>query len=275
VEWMLEGVGNIIEVDESGFFPGRGYKVDNKYAVSYTDYCEHRITRGNTNPNDDFMIRPGQSWCVISSAVEGDTHVTVYAPAIATGAAHRVGVPKPGVDAEGVTPPPAATRAGPEHVFTTNVFRHTDHQPLANYQIRYRILDGPPALFLPSRTQEAVAATDLRGNASVTLAQVAPQAGVNRIGVEIVRPPDPSSLSGAGIIIGRGETTKEWLAPSVALTKTGPATAAVGQEIAYTITVANTGKVETQAMTVRDAVPDGLQYVRSDPPAAVEANQLT
>src|SRR6516164_5506292 len=29
VEWMVEGVGNIVEVDESGFFPGRGYKVDN------------------------------------------------------------------------------------------------------------------------------------------------------------------------------------------------------------------------------------------------------
>src|SRR5947208_11802927 len=25
VEWMLEGAGNIIEVDESGLFPGRGY----------------------------------------------------------------------------------------------------------------------------------------------------------------------------------------------------------------------------------------------------------
>src|ERR1700736_1395090 len=27
VEWMLEGAGHIIEVDESGFFPGRGYKL--------------------------------------------------------------------------------------------------------------------------------------------------------------------------------------------------------------------------------------------------------
>src|SRR5262249_5191490 len=37
VEWMVEGVGNIVEVDESGIFPGRGYKVDNHYAVSYTN----------------------------------------------------------------------------------------------------------------------------------------------------------------------------------------------------------------------------------------------
>ena len=53
VEWLLEGAGNIVEVDESGFFPGRGYKVDNKYAVSYTNYGEHCMDRGNADPNDD------------------------------------------------------------------------------------------------------------------------------------------------------------------------------------------------------------------------------
>ena len=68
VEWMLEGVGNIVEVDESGYFAGRGYKVDNKYAVSYTDYCEHTLHRGSTSHVDDVVIHPGQTWCVITSA---------------------------------------------------------------------------------------------------------------------------------------------------------------------------------------------------------------
>jgi uncharacterized repeat protein (TIGR01451 family) len=275
VEWMVEGVGNIVEVDESGFLPGRGYKIDNKYAVSYTDYKEHRITRGNANPNDDFVIRPGQTWCVITSAVEGDTHVTVYAPEIYDWDKSKVFVSKHWVDAEWILPPPATARAGTQQVFVTNIFKHTDHQPLANYRVRYRILDGPPAIFVPSHTQEAVAITDLNGNAAVTIAQTAPQQGINRIGIEIVRPPDPLSPSGSGIIIGRGETAVEWQAPAVGITKTGPATAAVGQDIPYTITVTNTGKIETQAMTVRDAVPDGLQYVRSEPPAMAEGNQLT
>src|SRR5262249_44739001 len=35
VEWMLEGVGNIVEVDENGLFSGRGGKIDNRYAISY------------------------------------------------------------------------------------------------------------------------------------------------------------------------------------------------------------------------------------------------
>lgn len=82
VEWILDGPGNIVEVDESGVFAGRGYKVDNKYAVSYTDYFEHTLTRGNDDPRDDFTVKPGQSWCVVTSPVEGQTSVTVYAPEV-------------------------------------------------------------------------------------------------------------------------------------------------------------------------------------------------
>jgi uncharacterized repeat protein (TIGR01451 family) len=274
VEWMLEGAGNIIEVDESGFFPGRGYKVNNQYAVSYTDYGEHRISRNNGNPNDDIIIKPGQSWCVISSAIEGDSYVTVYAPEIANWDAHKVFVTQHWVDAEWVFPKPAVNRAGTQHVFTTNIFRHTDHQPLANYKVRYRILDGPPAFFLPGQGQEAVVVSDLNGNANVTLAQVAPAMGINRIGIEIIRPPDPNVPSGSGIVIGRGETTKEWQAPQVVLTKTGPPTAAVNQDIPYTITVSNNGQVPSHALTVRDRIPESLTFVSSQPPAMREGTDL-
>jgi uncharacterized repeat protein (TIGR01451 family) len=274
VEWMLEGVGNILEVDESGIFPGRGYKVDNKYAVSYTDYHEHLITRGNADPNDDFMIRPGQTWCVISSAVEGDTYVTVYAPEIANWDAQRVVVSKHWVDAEWVLPPPSVNRAGTEHVVTSNIFRHTDRQPLANYRVRYRILDGPPAGFLPDRTQETVVISDLSGNARASLVQQSPQPGVNRIGIEIIRPPDPSSPSGVGIIIGRGETTKEWQAPLMSLSLTGPPSAGVKQDIAYTLSANNNGQVESQAQTLRLTLPEGVELIRAEPRAVTDGNQL-
>jgi uncharacterized repeat protein (TIGR01451 family) len=275
VEWMLEGVGNIIEVDESGFFPGRGYKLDNRYAVSYTNYFEHRLTRGNVNPTDDLVVRPGQSWCVISSAVEGDTYVTAYAPGIANWEKGRVVVACHWVDANWVFPPPASGPAGTEQTFTTRVFRHTDKQPLANYRVRYRIEDGPAAVFSRSRTQEAVAISDLSGNATVALSQVAPVPGVNRISIEVIRPPDPTSPSGVGIVIARGETTMEWLAPGAALTLTGPNNAGVGQEVPYTITVNNTGKVASRSMTVTSLIPDNFEYVRSTPPAVVEGRQLT
>ncbi|MFN4260442.1 MAG: hypothetical protein ACK4RK_14200 [Gemmataceae bacterium] len=275
VEWMLEGVGNIVEVDEAGLFPGRGYKVDNKYAVSYTAYKEQRITRGNDDPTDDIVIRPGQTWCVITSAVEGDTKITVYAPEIHNWDQHKVFVTKHWVDAEWELPPPAINPAGTEHVFTTRIYRHTNHEPLANYRVRYRIIGGPPAVFVPGGTQEAIVLSDMGGNASVTLAQVQPALGLNRVSVEIIRPPDPCAPSGGlGVVVGGGVTTKEWLAPQVLLDKVAPPSVLLGEEIPYTITVRNTGKVETQAVTILDTIPDGLLYLRSEPTAQMEEDQL-
>ena len=104
----------------------------------------------------------------------------------------KVFVTKHWVDAEWVMPAAAVNRVGTEHVVNTHIFRHTDRQPLANYHVRYRILDGPPAFFLPSRTSEFVATSDLSGNAAATMAQSLPQPGINRISVEIIRPPGHS-----------------------------------------------------------------------------------
>jgi uncharacterized repeat protein (TIGR01451 family) len=274
VEWVVEGAGHLVEVDESGCAPGRGYKVDSKYAVSYTNYREHRITRGNADPGDDFVIRPGQTWCVITSAAEGDTYVTAYAPGVYNWEKSRVFLSYHWVDANWEFPPPAKVRAGSEHVLTTTVFRHTDHQPLANYRVRYRILDGPPAVFLPSRTQEAVVVSGLEGHANVAIAQQAPQLGINHISVDIIRPPDPTAPSGVGLPLATGKTSVEWLAPAVVLNHEGPPTAAPGQEITLTTRVQNTGQIESRAMTVTVPLPDGLRYLRSQPPAVLDGRQL-
>lgn len=275
VEWLVEGVGSIIEVDESGINPGRGYKISDKYAVSYTDFKEHTITRGNDNPSDDFTIRPGQSWCVISSAVEGDSHVTIYAPEISDWEKSKVYLTCHWVDANWIFPPSASVKAGTEHVLTTKILRHTDQKPLANYRVRYTVLEGPEAVFVPSRTREFMSVSDLAGNAHATLLELAPVPGVSKIGIEVIRPPDPTAPSGAGIPIAKGETTVEWLAPSVALTHTGPPGAALGQEAAFSTTILNNGKVESRSMTVTSVIPDGLQYLRSTPPAFTDGKLLT
>jgi uncharacterized repeat protein (TIGR01451 family) len=276
VEWILEGKGSIIEVDESGCFPGRGYKEGTHYAVSYTNYHEHRFTRGNANPIDDFVIRPGQTWCVISSAEEGDSHVTVYAPGIRDWEKGRVFVTCRWVDAEWRFPPPVSARAGSDVVLTTNLLRRTDRQPLSGYRVRYTLLDGPPAAFFPRRIGEEVIISDLSGNAHVTLRQFQPVLGVSRVGIEIIRPPDPTSPSGSGIVLAKGETAVEWLAAQVGLAFAAPAEASVGQDIAATATITNSGKVESRSMTVSAVLPDGVQFVRSEPPAvAVGGKQLT
>jgi uncharacterized repeat protein (TIGR01451 family) len=274
VEWIVQGAGHIIEVDESGWFPGRGFKVDPTYAVSYTNYFEHCLSRGTGNPNDEITLRPGQTWCIVSSATEGDTRVTVYAPGIANRQKNTVVVTTQWIDADFALPQPSSARAGTEQTFTAHIARHTDHQPLSGYRVRYRILDGPPAVLLPGHKQEAVVSSDLAGNASVTIAQVNGVAGVNKIGIEIIRSPDPSATSGVGIVIGQGETAAQWLAPSLTLSHTGPDTAVIGQEVSYTIQMTNNGQLESKTMTVFNAIPDGLKYLRSEPPAVVDGKQL-
>ncbi len=206
---------------------------------------------------------------MVTSAVEGDTHITAYAPGIANWDKGKVFVTCRWVDANWEFPPPAAARAGSEHVFTTKIFRHTDRQPLAKYRVRYKILDGPAAIFKPSGTTEYTSVSDLEGNAQVAIAQLMPAFGTNRIGIEIIRPPDPTSPTGAGITIAKGETAIEWLAPNVTLTHAGPPSAVLGQDVVFATAINNSGRIESKSMTVTSAIPDGLQYLRAQPPAAV------
>src|SRR5262249_5546576 len=156
-----------------------------------------------------------------TSAVEGDTHVTVYAPEIANWERHKVFVRRHWCDADWRFPRATASPVGSQPVLTTQVLRASDRQPLANYRVRYRLLDGPPAQLLPDRAQEAEVASDANGQAKVTLAGLTPRPGSNRIGVEVIRP-EPS---GPGVVVGRGETTLEWQAPQVALNLSAPPTA--------------------------------------------------
>src|SRR5262249_44532630 len=112
VEWSLEGSGNIVEVDDSNILPGWGHKVDNKFAVTHTSRLEHTISRGNGNPAGDFVIQPGQTWCAINSAIEGETKLTLSAPDIKNWDKRRLVVSTHWADANWRLPPPAVSRYG-------------------------------------------------------------------------------------------------------------------------------------------------------------------
>ncbi|GBD35579.1 Large cysteine-rich periplasmic protein OmcB, serovar C [bacterium HR36] len=271
VEWMLEGSGHILEVDESGYDAGRGWKEGDRLAVSYTSYREHHVTRGTPQPDDDFVIRPGQTWCVITSPVEGESHVTVYAPAIYNWEQRKVTVTLTWVDAAWEFPPPTSGRPGVPVQLVTRVFRRGDNAPLSGYRVRYTILEGPPAVFLPAQQSSLELPTDGQGLAIAQVMLAAAQPGTTRIGIEILR----NAASGAAtIVLARGETWIQWASAGLSLTKTGPANAAPGQNLTYVLTLTNTGPVETEAVTVRDLVPENLSFVQSQPAANVEGREL-
>ena len=48
--------------------------------------------------------------------------------------------------------------------------------------------------------------------------------------------------------------------PSVALAKTGPATANLGQDISYTLTISNPGSAIARGIVVTDTIPEGLAH---------------
>jgi uncharacterized repeat protein (TIGR01451 family) len=271
VEWMLEGAGNIIEVDESGLLLGRGYKVDNKYAVTYTSLFEQTVKRGSSDAAGDAAIQPGQTWCIITSPIEGESRLTVYAPEIHDWEHRTAMVSVQWVDCRWQFPAPATARSGAPFTLTTHLFRHTDNAPVPNYRIRYTLLDGgPQAELLPNRSREAIVSSDQAGNASVGIQQLALAPGVNRLGIEVLRPADSANPAGSPVVLASQETTVDWQAPQIQLNITAPQSAAVGQEIPTTITITNSGQVDTQSGTVSMQVPPGMSYVRSDPAARID-----
>lgn len=273
VEWIVEGPGNIVEVDESGFYTGRGRKVDNKYAIGYTNYSQRVITRGNDDPRDDVTIHPGQTFCVVTSAVPGETTITAYAPGVFNWDSGRVVTKLVWGEGRFRFPAAAVVRAGGEHTLTTLINRFENDEPLpANFRVRYRILDGDgtPALLVTRNAsltgvglKEAEETTDDSGAAAVRLVQSSPQLGKTRVAVEVVKPSDGG---GPGVVVGRRETLIEWAAPKVELQVTAPPIAPASGTVPVVVTLSNTSDVDCQNSRVRVIFSDGATMAKSDPP---------
>lgn len=274
VEWMIpeESVGVIVEVDESGWRASRGHKVTNRYAVSHTNNFDHVLTRGNDDPSDDIQLKKGQTWCVITSPVEGTTHMIAYAPGIYNWDKHKVFAQKHWRDVKWEMPPPATNPIDTPHTFTTRVLKHSDGAPLAGYEVTYQIVGGPAASF--GGRQATTVRTDAGGNAAATITQTTPVEGVNDVKVDIVRPAEGGCDPSPALRVATGKTTKTWIGPKIAITKTAPATALVGDVIDYNITVSNPSQVAAKEVVLSDKLPDGMQYVSSSPQAQVNGSTL-
>lgn len=285
VEWLLEGPGHILEVDESGLYAGRGYKVDNQYAVSYTNYTSRTITRGNADERDDVAIAPGQTFCVISSAVPGETSVTAIAPGVFNWDSGRVVVKIFWADGTFAFPPPVVTRFGGEAVLTTKIRgTETDAESLG-YRVRYRVVDGAPAVLITRSGQgtgssasgtsakETETFADARGEASVRLAQPTPQPGRTVVAVEIVKPSENGV--GPGTVVSRRETVVDWAAPEMELNLETPRSIGVNAITPVTVSLTNLGQVAGSGGVLRVSLPPEVQVVRTDPPAGSSQGVLT
>jgi len=276
VEWIVleGGVGDIVEVDESAWWGDRGYKVDSHHAISHTNDEDHVLTRGNDDPDDDIHLKKGQTWCVVTSGFEGTTRVCAYAPGIFNWDEHKVFVEKNWYDVKWAFPPVATNPVDTLHKMTTKVTKYSDDTPLAGYVVNYKILSGPDAVLQPGNGKTASVKTDAQGLATVTLKQVRPVAGRNQIEVDIIRPPDQCRCQPA-LHLAKGATCKTWLAPAIAITKTAPARAKVGDTFPYAIVVSNPSRVAATQVVVTDSLPAGILHQSSNPTASVSGQNLT
>lgn len=273
VEFMLEGPGSIIEVDETGWTAGRGYKVGTNYAVGYTSYREQVLTRGTPDKGDDATVQAGQTWCIVSSAVPGETVVRVYAPEIFNSAKNCEYVRLSWGDNQFTFPPPSVVKYGGEVDLSTVINRLSAEAGVTpnDIKVRYRVAGGPQAEFIPLGTQRGARAgqpemdvtADPDGKAGVRLVQPLPRPGKTNVIVEILKN-DPTGV-GVGQVVGRTTTSVEWAAPQLALAVKLPKVAAQDRELPVTMTVTNTGPVETSPVTIRAGIPEGLELLASDP----------
>ncbi len=275
VEWMIEGPGNIVEADESGFFAGRGYKVNNKYAVTYGSYIPKTITRGNDDPKDDVTVEPGQTFIVISSAVPGETVVTAYAPEVFNWDSGRVVTKVMWGDARFSFPTSVAARVGGEATLSTGINANTADAN-SNFRVRYRVIDGPAAVLVGkgsdasgtsltgSGGKEVEEYTDDSGQAAVRLVQRDPQLGKTRVAVEVVK--SPENGVGPGTVVSRRETIVEWGQPNVKLKVDAPQVASALGTVPVVVALNNVSSIDSKDARVRVTLSDGATLARSEPP---------
>lgn len=253
VVWMIEGVGSIVEVDESGIRRQRGYVMDNKRAVSHTNRSSHTFTRGNDNPADDFTTTEGQTWLVITSPVEGTTHITAYAPGIFNWDDHKAFAVKHWMDVAWDFPPDAENPVGVDHTFVTRVTRPSDGSPIQGAQVNYRIRSGPAGSF---NAAEGRTVTGPDGTAPIVLRQAQPQEGVNEVEIQIVQ---PGRDGGEPRVLATHVARKTWVRPAaLTMEMQAPAQILICDPLPYRILVTNRGGMPARNVRILNELPEGL-----------------
>lgn len=271
VEWTLDGPGTIAEVAGRGVPGDPARTADTKHATGQTESSEQHVIRAG----DEFTIGPGQSWCVVTSAAEGETTLTVTAPGGSGRGDVRAHAKIRWSAGDVRFPPSASAAAGGECSLTTRLAKGpgaagADH-------VRYRILGGPSAALKSdarpgASVTEAVVAVAADGTAQVTVSQPAPVAGANRIAVELIKPNpnDPSGFS----VVSAGETTVTWRAPEWGVTISAPKAVTLQQDVLVTYSVTTTGPATDRPATAAATIPPGLDLVRTEPGAVRDGDQL-
>ncbi len=281
LEWMIDpgSVGQFVDLDKGSWtdpFVGdftRAEKIDNYYAVNTTSRRLLRLTRGTPDATDDVEVLKGQAWVTLTSAQEGTSDVTVYCPGVTPWDVRTEACQVHWVDAQWTFPSIGTAQTGGRQMLTTTVNRQTDNAPRCGWLVRYEIADGPPAGFAPDGSQAVEIPTDAQGKAVVELFQRQPQAGTNKISIQVIRPaglgcPDQQ------IVVGRTCLAQTWSAPDLGVRVTGPSVGSIGANLGFRVEVRNPGDMAAEGVILTMPLPSGLSYVTASPASEVAGGTL-
>jgi uncharacterized repeat protein (TIGR01451 family) len=178
------------------------------------------------------------------------------------------------VDAQWRFPPPAINPAGTKHVFTTTVLRQSNQTPCERWLVRYEIVGGPPAGFMPNGGSVVEVPTNTTGQACAEIFQKEPKCGENRINIQVIRPGDLPGANGQRLVVGTGTTSKTWTGADVSVKATGPSAATPGSPLTYRVEVSNPGDLVAKDVVLTNPIPEGLTFLNSNPQAENTGRQL-
>ena len=249
-------------------------KISPTMAITSTSRQYLRLSRETPTPDDDVNVLRGQTWVTVSSASEGISRVTAFAPSVYGWHARKQTAVIHWVDAQWKLPTPAFSAAGAVAVLTTVVTRHTDGAPCTGWKVVYEVQGGSSAGFAPDGAPKTTVITDQCGRATVELSQAQAVSETTQVNICVIRPARIEGAAGKELSVGGGCTTVTWTSPELTIRKTGPTTAGVGQAVVYRIDISNPGDLATEGIVVTDEIPAGLQYEDSTPPAELAGTNL-
>ncbi len=158
LEWSIApgSAGQFVDVQQNGWVDlllgdfNRPRKINNTFAIGSTSRENVRLDRGMPTPADDVCVLRGQGWVTITSALEGTSHVTVFAPGVIPWEHRLDKATIYWVDAQSGFPPPSINPAGSRHVLTTTVLRRATWLPVLVGWSVTRLSAGRPRVLRPT-----------------------------------------------------------------------------------------------------------------------------
>ncbi len=281
LEWMLsnDSVGQIIEVggmDHAAFnraVPPSSKKFDGQYAHGRTGLKPRVISRGTPSPGDDIDVLEGQTWLSLHSASPGTTYLTAVAPEATAWDKRRATTIIHWVDGLWAIPSPVVTKSGTVQPLTTKISRTSDGSGIAGWKVRYTIVGGTPAEFVPTGSQSAEIESQSDGLATVQVRQQAGkiEPGTTQIRVDVVRPPVAGEQE---LVVESGLTGITWSSPALTLRAIGPRAAGISEPYNYRVEVSNPGdQVARDVVVSTEDLGQGVEFVSSDPKPSVYGNR--